>query len=64
MTWTTTKPMQPGWYWWRLDKTCEPEIVDLKIWGSYKLRDFSCGAITDIPNEGQWAGPITAPEEG
>lgn len=63
MTWTTTKPTQPGWYWW--DVWGRPEIVHVILREDGALF-MLCMHLASRPIEactgGQWQGPIE-PEE-
>jgi len=65
MTWTTTAPTQPGWYWWRnLRAKREAEIIYLRWYrdqlalGNFTLKGFT------LLETGEWSGPIAEPEEG
>lgn len=72
MTWTTEKPIQPGWYWYR-DSSIddEPEIYKLFIGEHngmprmYVRESMGEGGIwIAYFFDGQWAGPLVPPEEG
>lgn len=67
MTWTTTPPTVPGWYWLRTAGDARGEVVrvardpdgpaaGLAVYrAGYELdEDFPAGA--------EWAGPLTPPE--
>ena len=63
MKWTTDKPTTPGFYFWRGrvgDKPCmrvhEVELIN------NVLTVRVVGPVKDI-TEGEWAGPVTVPEE-
>ncbi len=70
MTWTTTKPTVPGWYWWR-----EPEHNDNEPEIGHVFKDDLTAELrvlwtTDCPfadlvkeYDGQWAGPLEPPAE-
>lgn len=52
--WTTRKPSQPGWYWWRREGA-DAEILNVtadKLNGNtYTWRLFSDGQWSDAPIE-------------
>lgn len=61
--WTTNKPKEAGWYWWRKRKGngevewCVCQEVYLRRGLLYAT---DCGYVKDLP--GEWIGPIT-PEQ-
>lgn len=72
MTWSTTKPTVPGWYWWRENGVVYMAGVTVKgpstPYLAVALVDPEGGVImrtilSDLTLAGQWAGPIPAPEE-
>jgi hypothetical protein len=66
MTWTTTKPTVPGWYWWRWNHgrpmMCE---VVRHYSGDGTLWESKGGNLYQLPHGelAEWAGPIHEPEE-
>jgi hypothetical protein len=65
MIWTTNKPTEPGWYWWRT------KFVKGGDWyeGLLNVIEYPLGSLyvkgygnLETMN-GQWAGPILPPEE-
>ena len=59
LTWTKTLPTVVGWYWTRIGKSVE---VDLVYEGPGHL---SCNGMALIVMDGfLWAGPINQPKEG
>ena len=65
MTWTTSKPTVPGWYWWRrhgkvrvveIVEVGEEDEADLEVQGDALA--FSLKLLT----HGDWAGPLEAPQ--
>ena len=73
MTWSTDKPTQPGWYWYRgNDYFDEDVIVEVKdSIGElcvFHYRFIAQGEDEVCPEpiesfRGQWAGPIPMPED-
>lgn len=76
LKWTTEKPTQPGFYWYR-DKTCklireqEPQVVHVEspemiyMAGddmTYCLPGHITECAVELSRVGQWAGPIAPPE--
>jgi hypothetical protein len=62
LRWTTEKPSQAGWYWFR-GQLGEGEafIVYVDEVGQFQWPD---GGFQEVSlAKGQWAGPIEAPEE-
>lgn len=66
MRWTFHKPTTPGWYWWRVDSTSEPEPVKVyRDRRDQQLYVYDDGSDYLLEKEiGQWAGPIEPPKEG
>ena len=63
MIWTTTKPTQPGPYWFRHSKAHTPHIVDVSARDCGCLYRDDCVIAKGLPAE-QWSStPITMPEE-
>lgn len=72
MTWTTTAPTTPGWYWMRLpwnaidgrDDKCVSVQHDRDgvLRASYSSNQKSLRP-TNLPAGTQWAGPIPRPAE-
>ena len=66
MTWTTTPPRVPGWYWWREHAGASIEPVQIeRILGH--LTVYRIGEAEENANQlafylGEWQGPIE-PEE-
>ena len=52
MTWTSEKPTQPGWYWWRLEQG-KPEMI-VEVRDPRYLEDL---------REAEWAGPLEKPKQ-
>lgn len=71
MTWTTTRPTQPGWYWWRRYKGKRSYEVEVRngrgvLRGNQFLEVWWNGEMVakfDQPVRGEWAGPIPEPTE-
>lgn len=69
-TWTTEKPIVPGWYWFRNDRTHELEIIVSSINGIdnrlYAIGLNARGLFSQGLHDnyhGEWAGPIYPPQE-
>ena len=66
MTWTTTRPTAPGWYWCQAPYS-RPDCVC--VWDSggvllFRRPDWRHDhPVTSYPNF-RWAGPIPEPTEG
>jgi hypothetical protein len=61
LRWTTDKPTEPGWYYWR-----SRPVKDSFYWFAYYFDSdtFWAGGTGVIePNGGEWSGPIPEPEE-
>ncbi len=64
--WTTQKPTQTGWYWYRKDSTDIPILFYCgALWDH--LADFAgltepVAFMKDHLLEGEWAGPLVPPE--
>lgn len=69
MTWTTTKPTVPGWYWWRDPEDLEDagnSIVMISNINNRLKAMFIDGwslELDKIMGEYEWAGPLEPPEE-
>lgn len=60
VTWTTTIPTEPGYYWWR-NPINRPRILEIDEAGFLvvgKIRPSDCKNMA-----GEWAGPIEEPKE-
>lgn len=61
LLWTSDKPTQPGWYWWR--SAGEQRVVQVVT------NDSDCLALWYHASEvvrhmdGEWAGPLVLPQE-
>lgn len=71
--WTSEKPTQSGWYWYRDRElfAIRPTflLVEFDERGNPWIRmmgDFTRNNMTPVDSKfkGQWAGPLTPPEEG
>ena len=68
MKWTIDKPVEPGWYWWRLNDEAEIEMLLVYKQGTY-LMGRLCGytpqklALKLSKAHGQFLGPITSQED-
>ena len=68
LTWTSSKPSLPGWYWYREKHTERPLILDVQLLSSGKLailaqlnrlgEDYIY--VEDL--NGEWAGPLEPPD--
>lgn len=66
MKWTTEKPTQEGWYWFRsqrhIEQVCRVNFYAReKIWKAY-FTDGAPGTIIGELTEGEWCGPIKPPK--
>jgi hypothetical protein len=59
-TWSKEPPTVPGYWWWRLSESHEPEIVSLLKYGDRLLIGHVFGADAS-KTEGEWAGPLIPP---
>jgi hypothetical protein len=67
--WTSDKPVVAGWYWWRPNREKEAFILHLGM----SVLDFDGPEVlctdycedqeTPEDLDGEWAGPLTPPEE-
>lgn len=63
MTWTTTLPMTPGWYWWR-NPWNSPTIYKVEVWhGDVWVQTHGTVTHRVAQFTGEWAGPIAQPKE-
>jgi len=69
MTWTSDKPTQPGWYWWR-NRVGVPkpyhddEIVKVYLKrGHLNIAFMNGNRIDGIDIAGEWAGLLEPPKE-
>lgn len=60
MTWTTERPTEPGWYWWRGHPDYNGKIGYLT---DSKVIIFPVGSGHIDEMGGEWAGPIQKPED-
>lgn len=63
LAWSSEKPSEPGWYWFRNDsKDIDPALVYVNVeWdevGPWRHGEDDCH-LTDL--HGQFAGPVTPP---
>ena len=49
LRWTTTRPQQLGWYWWRFDVSASSIVIYFHADGIDRTH-------------GEWAGPLEPPE--
>lgn len=64
MTWTTTPPTAPGWYWFRHTRLSDAQCVQVvghedgaaRVWLMAVDRPLKVAC-------GEWAGPIVPPQE-
>jgi hypothetical protein len=62
LRWTTQKPTQAGWYWYRGQAhEEEPFIVQVDRAGQFQWPDGGFQEVTLA--KGEWAGPIEPPED-
>jgi len=69
LVWTKSKPTKPGWYWYR--KPSNFFSIPVYFFGDNKISvpilhggAYCLSGITDIGiSMGEWAGPISKPEE-
>jgi hypothetical protein len=63
LIWTSDKPKEAGWYWWRgLGEDQDPLILFVDAVGYFQWPD---GASQEVGlTKGEWAGPLTPPSEG
>lgn len=68
-TWTTEKPTEPGWYWFRFGPIDKPVMFWISVragiqggelWVRHALPLISEKPVSDY--DGQWAGPLEPPE--
>lgn len=65
LTWTSTKPTTPGWYWWRDAEENGPVIVQVfQPDKDAPLFVEHIGWLDDEIMGGDWAGPLEPPKEG
>jgi len=65
MIWMTTKPTVPGWYWWRYSFGRTPTVMFISREHLHEHDVFTEGVLVMFLREvpGEWAGPLTPPEE-
>lgn len=59
LTWTTEKPTQPGWYWWRNNSHFDPDILKVDVLGDRFVIDTDLDVLDTPP--GEWTGPLEPP---
>ena len=65
MNWTTRKPTQSGWYWWRNRSNDEPTLVEVTIDGDGFLKTgppaniIEGGTLADA--SGEWGRRVLMP---
>lgn len=61
--WTKQPPTRPGFYWWRSDRDCEPDIVEVdEMLNGWQTMVESSMPVGLYP--GEWFGPLALPGEG
>lgn len=62
--WTTEKPTQPGWYWWRVDAAHSARVHEFTMYEGRFLETNVTGRLFNsvVCQCGEWQGPI-APHE-
>ena len=65
MIWTTTKPTQPGWYWWRLTKSPTEVVVCVNFCPQDAAQVFYDGKVEWLyEKNGEWSStPVPTPKE-
>ena len=66
VTWTTEKPTQTGWYWYRKDSIDAPMLLYCGVAWDH-IVDFAglnepVAFMKDHLLEGEWSGPLEQPE--
>jgi hypothetical protein len=65
LTWTTDKPTEPGFWWYRKHQTHAPSLLETYIALNRQLYTRFCdGSGSRYPVEtfdGEWAGPLEPP---
>ena len=66
VTWTTEKPTQTGWYWYRKDSIDAPMLLYCGVAWDH-IVDFvglnePVAFMKDHLLEGEWSGPLEQPE--
>lgn len=59
--WTTQKPTESGWYWWRGESDLNALICFVASNGGVMLVMFAPSTVDRMG--GEWAGPIPEPKE-
>lgn len=63
MSWTTKKPTQPGWYWWRTYNDEPWEVVEVCV-NNNRMFHKRIGRTVEIDSsKGEWSGPLPEPDE-
>lgn len=64
LTWTTEKPVKPGWYWWRYGARRKASVMHITQGHVQNMEVFTVGMFAMFINEvpGEWAGPIDPPQ--
>lgn len=64
MTWSTTRPSVPGWYWWRYDRTASRlSICDLVLVNGVLMGRGPGGCNLELVDDGEWFGPLLPPPD-
>ena len=65
MIWTTTKPDQPGWYWWRCAPDAQPKCDEVRFIAGLGLSWYGGRVWLKIAIKGGewWPEPIPEPIE-
>ena len=65
LTWTTDKPTNAGWYWYRPASDQDIEVVQIARPHGENLHIYMLGDPDRCPSyqqvEGEWAGPLEPP---
>lgn len=68
LKWTTERPTQPGFYFYRADESDDPTVCQLtdinkgRDWYVHWLGLSDGGYLCDLHGD-QWSGPLPVPEE-
>ena len=64
MTWTTVKPTQPGWYWYRRGKAQNEVLMHVQGVGEQMTALWPDGrwdAVFSVSLSGEWSGRLERP---
>lgn len=66
MKWTSDKPTQPGWYWWRSQVFPILTMFHVIETSDYHffVDNWGGGSMSTLDMDGQWSGPLEPPTEG